>query len=96
MKELVTEFFGNYTLQDLLGAAQAFRLAAARLKEEGGTSQSALDKLVGMRDGSDCLGAPRPPPSLTPPGSQHMHTRRASADAARHAGNNMLLWGQQL
>ena len=57
MKPLTTEFFGNYTLQDLLGAAQALRLAAAKLRAEGGTSQQALDKLVGLRDGSDALGA---------------------------------------
>ena len=56
MKALVTEFFGNYTIQDLLGAAHAFRLAAAQLKAEGRTSQDALDKLVGKRDGSDSLG----------------------------------------
>ena len=56
MKALVTEFFGNYTLQDLLGAAHAFRLAAAQLKAEGRTSQDALDKLVGKCDGSDSLG----------------------------------------
>jgi len=58
VKALVTEFFGNYTLQDLLGATQALRLAAARLKAEGKTSMDALNKLVGMRDGSDALGAP--------------------------------------
>ena len=65
MKALVTEFFGNYTLQDLLGATQALRLAAARLKAEGKTSQDALDKLVGMRDGSDALGATNSHSQLT-------------------------------
>ena len=56
MKVLVTEFFGNYTIQDLLGAAHAFRLAAAQLRAEGRTSQDAVDKLVGKRDGCDSLG----------------------------------------
>ena len=60
VKPLVTAFFGNYTLQDLLGATQAFRLAAAQLRAEGRTSQPALDKLVGLRDGTDALGAARP------------------------------------
>ncbi len=55
VKALVTEFFGNYTIQDLLGGAHAFRLAAAQLQAEGSTSQDALDKLVGKRDGSDSL-----------------------------------------
>ncbi|CAL5229887.1 g13301 [Coccomyxa viridis] len=53
---LVTEYFGNYTLQDLLGATQAFRLAAAKLRAEGKTSPQALEKLVGLRDGTDALG----------------------------------------
>ncbi len=61
---LVTEYFGNYTLQDLLGATQAFRLAAAQLRAEGKTSQQALEKLVGLRDGTDALGAAR---SSSPP-----------------------------
>ena len=54
----MTEFFGNYAVQNMLGAAQALRLAAAKLKAEGGASQSALDSLVGLRDGSDSLSAP--------------------------------------
>ena len=54
----MTEFFGNYAVQNMLGATQAFRLAAAKLKAEGGASQSALDSLVGLRDGSDSLSAP--------------------------------------
>lgn len=64
VKPLTTEFFGNYTLQDLLGATQALRLAAAKLRAEGGTTQQALDKLVGTRDGSDALGAARSSPTL--------------------------------
>ncbi len=55
----MTEFFGNYAVQNMLGATQALRLAAAKLKAEGGASQSALDSLVGLRDGSDSLSAPR-------------------------------------
>ena len=72
---LVTEYFGNYTLQDLLGATQAFRLAAAKLRAEGKTSPQALEKLVGLRDGTDALGAARSssPSALRPahPGLAH-------------------------
>ena len=62
---LVTEYFGNYTLQDLLGATQAFRLAAAKLRAEGKTSPQALEKLVGLRDGTDALGAAPSSPYCT-------------------------------
>ena len=44
---LVTEYFGNYTLQDLLGATQAFRLAAAELRAEGRTSQAGAGQARG-------------------------------------------------
>ncbi len=82
VKPLTTEFFGNYTLQDLLGATQVLRLAAARLRAEGETSQQALDKLVGVRDGSDALGAARSSlcssshPAHPGLGRQELHTIR--------------------
>ena len=59
----MTEFFGNYAVQNMLGATQALRLAAAQLKAAGGASQGALDSLVGLRDGSDSLSAARASPT---------------------------------
>ena len=96
VKPLTTEFFGNYTLQDLLGATQAFRLAAAKLRAEGGTTQQALDRLVGVWDGSDALGAALSPLilCLTASPAQHGEQQEAASLPAQsfslHLGPGIL------
>lgn len=63
VKELVTAFFGNYTLQELLDATHKLRQAAAKLRALNSASKEDIDRMLGFADGQDALGAITGPPS---------------------------------
>ncbi|KAK9822267.1 hypothetical protein WJX74_001088 [Apatococcus lobatus] len=54
---LVTHWFGNYGLQDLVDAAHILRLAAHRLRSQGKGTADNLAKLHGNYNGKDAFGA---------------------------------------
>lgn len=56
LKDLTTAFFGNYTVQDLLGAAHKLRQAAAKLRARNTASNSDIERMLGFSDGQDSLG----------------------------------------
>lgn len=53
---LVFDFYGNYTLQDLVETAKRFRVAALALVKSGRLSQAQADTVGGVVNGRDYLG----------------------------------------
>jgi hypothetical protein len=66
---LMTDFYGNYTLQDMIEVASRLREAAVALEEAKQLKKKDADAARGLdASGLDVLGQPPPPPPPPPMG----------------------------